>query len=130
MPQPLRYRGYVYDRELLGHGEASGWYWLSVRHYDPATGRFLQPDPSEREGTRSYVYCGDDPLDCADPSGLLSLQDVGNGIYQGARAPRTHCGACLSGSQAQLLPAARISGTVHPGYSGVAEVSSTLKSGS
>ena len=78
VPQPLLYRGYVYDRELTGHGEASGWYWLSVRSYDPNIGRFIQPDPSEQEGTRSYVYCGDAPLDCSDPSGLLSLEDVGN----------------------------------------------------
>ena len=78
MPQPLRYRGYVYDRELTGRGEASGWYWLGVRSYDPNIGRFIQPDPSEQEGTRSYVYCGDAPLDCSDPSGLLSLEDVLN----------------------------------------------------
>ena len=98
VPQPFLYAGYVYDRELADPGAATGWYWLSVRHYDPATGRFIQPDPSEREGTPSYVYC--------------------------------YCDECLSGNQAQLLPAARISGTVHPGYSGVARVSSTLKSGS
>ena len=78
VPQPLRYRGYVYDRELTGHGEASGWYWLGVRSYDPNIGRFIQPDPSEQEGTRSYVYCGDAPLDCSDPSCLLSLEDVGS----------------------------------------------------
>ena len=70
VPQPLLYAGYVYDREFHGPGEASGWYWLSVRHYDPALGRFLQPDPSEQEGTRSYAYAGDDPLDATDPSGL------------------------------------------------------------
>jgi len=63
VPQPLRYRGYVWDRE-------PGTYWLSVRQYDPALGRFLQPDPSEREGTRSYVYAGDAPADRSDPSGL------------------------------------------------------------
>ena len=33
VPQPLRYRGYIYDRELTGHGEACGWYWLGVRSY-------------------------------------------------------------------------------------------------
>ena len=70
VPQPLLYAGYVYDREFHGPGEASGWYWLSVRHYDPALGRFLQPDPSEQEGVRSYAYAGDDPLDATDPSGL------------------------------------------------------------
>ena len=74
--QPLLYGGYVYDRELSGPGDVTasgqpvGWYWLSVRHYDPSLKRFLQPDPSEQEGTRSYVYAGDDPLDAADPSGL------------------------------------------------------------
>ena len=84
MPQPLRYRGYVYDRELTGRGEASGWYWLGVRSYDPNIGRFIQPDPSEQEGTRSYVYCGDAPLDCSDPSGLLSLEDVGSWAHNTA----------------------------------------------
>jgi RHS repeat-associated protein len=61
--QPLRYAGYWYDREL-------GWYWLSVRAYDPVLERFLQPDPSMATGTRSYVYVGDDPADSTDPSGL------------------------------------------------------------
>ena len=81
VPQPLRYRGYVYDRELAGRAEASGWYWLGVRSYDPNIGRFIQPDPSEQEGTRTYVYCGDAPLDCSDPSSLLSLEDVGNVVF-------------------------------------------------
>jgi RHS repeat-associated protein len=66
VPQPLWYRGYPYDRELQTPGENSaGWSWLSVRSYDPTLERFLQPDPREREGTRSYVYCDDDPLDCS-----------------------------------------------------------------
>ena len=43
VPQPLLYGGYVYDRELSGPGDVTatgqpvGWYWLSVRHYDPAS---------------------------------------------------------------------------------------------
>jgi len=73
VPQPFLYAGYVYDRELTGPGETTGWYWLSVRSYDPALGRFLQPDPSEIEGSRSYVYAGDDPLDATDPSGLAGV---------------------------------------------------------
>src|SRR5579871_6421769 len=52
--QPYLYGGYWYDREL-------GWYWLAVRHYDPTLERFLQPDPSLSEGTRSYIYAQDDP---------------------------------------------------------------------
>ena len=74
VPQPLLYAGYVYDREFHGPGEASGWYWLSVRHYDPALGRFLQPDPSEQEGLFSYAYAGDNPADRIDPTGLIATQ--------------------------------------------------------
>ena len=50
-----------------------GCYWLSVRHYDPSLKRFLQPEPSEQEGTMSYVYAGGDPLDATDPSGLWCI---------------------------------------------------------
>ena len=48
------------------------WYWLSRRSYDPALGRFLQPDPSEQEGLFIYVYANDNPADQADPSGLAA----------------------------------------------------------
>jgi RHS repeat-associated protein len=83
VPQSLWYAGYLYDRELKTPGEISnsGWYWLSVRSYDPVLERFLQPDPSGQEGTRSYVYCNDDSLDCTDPSGLLSWSDVGSWVH-------------------------------------------------
>src|SRR6185437_9083233 len=66
VPQQLRYAGYWYDNEL-------GWYWLSVRAYDPVLARFLQPDPSELEGLFSYVYAGDNPSDLGDPSGLSDI---------------------------------------------------------
>ncbi len=65
IPQPFRYAGYWWDKEL-------GWYWVSVRSYDPE-GRWLQPDPSEQDGVRTYVYVGDDPLDATDPSGLCTI---------------------------------------------------------
>ena len=60
--QQLRYAGYWYDTKL-------DWYWLSVRSYEPE-GWFIQPDPSKIEGTRSYIYVGDNPIDITDPSGL------------------------------------------------------------
>lgn len=68
VPQQLRCAGYWYDAEV-------GWYWLRVRAYDPALERFLQPAPSRREGTLSYDYAHDDPLDGTDPSGLNSCFD-------------------------------------------------------
>ncbi len=63
VPQRLRYAGYWYDQEF-------GWYWVSIRYYDPPLGRWLQPDPSQQDGVRTYVYVGDDPVDATDPSGL------------------------------------------------------------
>jgi hypothetical protein len=44
-----------------------------VRYYGPALGRFLQPDPSLKESTLSYVYVSDDPVDATDTSGLCFI---------------------------------------------------------
>ncbi len=76
IPQPFRYAGYWWDKEL-------GWYWVSVRSYDPE-GRWIQPDPSQQDGVRTYVYVGDDPIDKTDPTGLdesgVAGINTGNGI--------------------------------------------------
>ncbi len=89
VPQPLRYRGYWWDGWYDGAGayndktyastdsRPAAWYWLTNRAYDPALERFLQPDPSAQDGVRSYAYCHDAPVDCADPSGLLGPEPPG-----------------------------------------------------
>ncbi len=65
IPQPLRYRGCWWDgwdNALSGSKDqgwdqgALPWYWLGPRAYDPNLERFLQPDPSARDGVRSYAY--------------------------------------------------------------------------
>jgi len=63
VPQQLRYRGYYYD-------EALTYYWVTTRYYDPEAMRWLQPDPSEQDGVRTYVYVDNDPADYSDPTGL------------------------------------------------------------
>jgi len=50
--------------------------------YDPSLKRWLQPDPSQTEGVRTYAYVGDDPVDSTDPTGL----DGGAGVAIGAGA--------------------------------------------
>jgi len=80
--QPLRYRGYWYDgwgTDTTGTWDSGPWRWyaLPARPYDPDLKRFLQPDPSSQDGVRSYVYCHDAPLDCADPSGLAGGEGGG-----------------------------------------------------
>ncbi|MDY0087959.1 MAG: RHS repeat-associated core domain-containing protein [Coriobacteriia bacterium] len=65
--QPLRFAGYVYDAH-------SATYYLSARHYDPATMRFLSKDPARDDGEESaYQYCAGDPVGKVDPSGEKSL---------------------------------------------------------
>ncbi len=64
--QPLRYAGYCYDSE-------SGLYYLSARHYDPATRQFLSKDLSRNDGEQSaYQYCLGNPVGLVDPSGMCS----------------------------------------------------------
>jgi len=77
VPQPFRYAGYWWDSALH-------WYWVSVRSYDPVLKRWVQPDPSEIGGVRTYVYAGDDPIDTVDPSGLAcqgSFNWFGGRVY-------------------------------------------------
>lgn len=61
---PIRYRGYYYDRE-------TNLYYLNSRYYDPETGRFISPDVVA-EGGNLYAYCVNDPVNSTDPSGYLS----------------------------------------------------------
>ncbi len=89
--QPLLYAGYWYDRELSAPNETTGWYWLATRPYDPVLRRFLQPDPSQQEGARSYVYAGDDPLDGTDPSGLVVVHPPGSCSAQQLAHKPNHC---------------------------------------
>ncbi len=65
VPQQLRYRGYYYDEKLT-------YYWLGARYYDPEGMRYLQPDPTDLDGTRTYDYALDDPLDALDVMGLFT----------------------------------------------------------
>jgi RHS repeat-associated protein len=68
--QALRYAGYVYDPE-------SSLYYLSARHYDPATFQFLQKDPAKADGEESaYQYCAGDPVGATDPNGMISPDTI------------------------------------------------------
>ena len=59
---------------------------FGARYYNPARGRFTQPDPSGRE-PNAYLYAGANPISRTDPTGLLSLGDViGSAISIGITA--------------------------------------------
>ncbi|GAV31915.1 rhs family protein [Coriobacteriaceae bacterium EMTCatB1] len=75
---PLRYRAYYLDTE-------TGLYYLPARYYDPATARFLSPDPAppsagDPGSLNAYAYCGDDPVGASDPSGAITLWDDDNHV--------------------------------------------------
>jgi len=52
---------------------------MGVRYYDPHLGRFTQPDPSGQEAN-PYLYAGGDPVNHTDPTGLLSMGQVAEGL--------------------------------------------------
>ena len=63
---PLRYRGYVYDRE-------TELYYLQSRYYNPQWGRFINADSQlatgDFTGLNLFVYCNNNPLAYTDHSG-------------------------------------------------------------
>ena len=68
---PIRYRGYYYDSE-------TGFYYLKSRYYDPAICRFISADGridlnDATTNLNLFAYCGNDPVNRADPSGKYFL---------------------------------------------------------
>ena len=86
---PLRYRGYYYDAE-------TGFYLTGTRYYDPEIGRFINADGYVSTGqgilgTNMFAYCGNNPVNRADPTGTFwkkvgnFFKNVGTAIYNGAK---------------------------------------------
>ena len=61
---PFRYCGEYADSE-------TGMIYLRNRYYDPDSGRFITEDPA-KDGLNWYVYCGGNPVNRIDPTGLVS----------------------------------------------------------
>jgi len=76
---PFGYNGQYTDPE-------SGLQYLAARYYDPATAQFLTRDPIAGETRAPYDYANDSPTNYSDPTGLLSLSDVGGALGDGAKA--------------------------------------------
>ena len=73
---PYMFAGRRYDIEI-------GLYYNRARYYNPYTGRFLQTDPSGySDGMNWYAYCGSNPLNCTDPTGLYADNNDSNGANE------------------------------------------------
>ena len=74
---PIRYRGYYYDDD-------TGLYYCNARYYSPKWRRFISPDDTSYldtetvNGLNLYCYCGNDPVNYADPSGhfVITLSTI------------------------------------------------------
>ncbi len=73
---PIRYKGYYYDRD-------TGFYYLQSRYYDPVTGRFLNADDVSFIGASGTVlgfnlvsYCEGNPVMREDKKGTLSFYGI------------------------------------------------------
>lgn len=78
--QPFGFAGGIW---LAG---AHVWHF-GARDYDPSIGRWTAPDPIGFEGGLNlHGYCGDDPVNCADPDGTnpIILGAIVGGILGGA----------------------------------------------
>lgn len=73
--QPLRFAGQYFDAETGLHDNL-------LRSYDPASGRYLEPDPlGLQAGLDPFAYADGNPLVATDPLGLLlfAFDGTGNG---------------------------------------------------
>jgi RHS repeat-associated protein len=71
---PYMYTAREYDIE-------TGLYYYRARYYNPYIGRFLQTDPAY-QGMNLYAYCGNNSVNCTDPTGLVSSMHYPSAIYE------------------------------------------------
>ena len=79
----------------------TGLYHVGAREYDPRTERWLQRDPIDVAGglPNVYVYCGNEPINDADPTGMDThvfeyaefILVVTTILFRGPNANRANC---------------------------------------
>ncbi len=73
-PLPATAIGNPYTFTGRRFDEESGLYYYRARSYDPDHGRFMQRDPAGfTDGVNLYAYVKNNPINFADPSGLIGV---------------------------------------------------------
>ena len=109
---PLRYRGYYYDRETR-------LYYLQSRYYDFANCRFINADTFATTDTNGFLsanmfaYCENNPIGNSDPDGEFLNTFIG-------AATGAALGAVLALVTGENVKAAAISGAISGAVSGFA----------
>ncbi|WP_416531782.1 RHS repeat-associated core domain-containing protein [Streptomyces coelicoflavus] len=109
--QPFRYAG--------AYADPTGLYKMGHRYYDPALGRFTQPDPSGQE-TNPYLYADGDAVNNSGPTGLFSWPDVGSasgGAVAGLAAATAVAAACAGTVGIGCVAAGAVTGALWGGAS-------------
>ena len=108
---PIRYRGYYYDRETK-------LYYLNARYYNPEWRRFISPDdtayldPDTPSGLNLYAYCNNDPVNYADPCGHSPLPNWAKWLIGGAIIVGLGVGAFFAVGTAGVIFGAAFYGAV------------------
>nr|MBQ8890141.1 hypothetical protein [Clostridia bacterium] len=88
---PIRYRGYYYDRETKLYHVGARYYSSEFRRWiSPDTTEYL--DPQSVNGLNLYCYCGNDPVNRYDPSGhawdwVLDVASVAWSLFDFIKKP-------------------------------------------
>jgi RHS repeat-associated protein len=84
-PNVYLFTGEQFDFDL-------GLYYLRARYHNPDSGRFWMQDSfagfgSDPSSLHKYAYCGNNPVNCFDPSGRYSIAEmsISTGLYATAR---------------------------------------------
>jgi RHS repeat-associated protein len=114
---------------------ATGLYYLRVRYYDPAIGRFLSTDPLANSATlartNSYSYALSSPTAYVDPTGLASektnsqnwinpfLPSLGNSASTLPEIQGSACSGCVASAFGLFGNAIGLYGDLHEAFRGI-----------
>ncbi|WP_405688824.1 putative adhesin [Streptomyces sp. NBC_00057] len=99
----LSHKGYIGGED----DNSTGLVQLGAREYDPQTGRFISPDPvldiADPVQMNGYVYCENNPVTFADPSGLMMDGGGGGGGGTAETAEEAWANQQLNTSMSEII---------------------------